>query len=203
MKRIMFFVLFMFSSLSSLQAEVIIILGAPGAGKGVQSRLLSEAKGIPHISTGDLFRENRRNDTPLGQKIRAFMDAGELVADKLVFDILFDRITQKDCENGYILDGFPRTLAQAESLVARIGEKEILRAFSLELADEVIMERIAKRQISQQRADDIGDVVRNRLAIFHKESAPIKNFFNERNSLHSIDGSKDIEEVFEALMEVS
>lgn len=203
MKKSLFFVLFTLSCFTGLQAEVIIMLGAPGAGKGVQSKLLSEAKGIPHISTGDLFRENLRNDTPLGKKIRAFMDIGELVPDELVLDLLFERVRQEDCEKGYILDGFPRTLAQAEALVNQIGQEETLRAFSLEVSDETIIERIAERQISQSRSDDTEGVVRNRLAIFHKESDPIKKFFSERNSLQNIDGSQAIEEVFEDLMQFS
>ena len=133
---------------------VFVLLGPPGAGKGTQAIRLSEAWSMPHVSTGDLFRENRRNDTELGRQAREYMDAGKLVPDDLVIDMLFDRVAQPDCERGYLLDGYPRTIPQAEALTTRLGPARSapgrLAALELKVPDAVVVERLTARRTCEQ-----------------------------------------------------
>lgn len=200
--------------------QVIIMLGAPGSGKGTQAVRLTDKLHLPQISTGDLFRENLKGNTPTGQKAKGYMDRGELVPDELVLEMLFQRIKQKDCENGYILDGFPRTIPQAEALTKYLGSDVAITAFSLEVPDEVIIGRIAGRLVCSacgapyhikalspkkeghcdrcdaaliQRKDDTEEVVKERLAVFHKQSEPLKDYYKEQGVLILIDAANSKE----------
>lgn len=135
----------LFSSPFTKPQMVIIMMGAPGAGKGTQAIRLSEMHGLPQISTGDLFRENLKNKTPIGEKAKEYMDKGELVPDDVVVQMLFDRISKPDCKKGYILDGFPRTIPQAEAFEAHLKRNHRMIALSLEVPDDVILKRLTGR----------------------------------------------------------
>lgn len=205
----------MASPLSKPQT-VIIMLGAPGAGKGTQAVRLSEQYCIPQISTGDLFRENLKNNTPTGQKAKSYMDAGKLVPDEVVLEMLFDRIQKPDCRKGYILDGFPRTIPQAEAFDKHLSRHAKMIVLSLEVPDEMIVERLAGRIVCEkcgapyhktssppkhegicdrcggtlvQRNDDTEKVIRERLAVFHAQSEPLKEYYFKQGKLIYIDGS--------------
>jgi len=196
---------------------VLIMLGAPGAGKGTQAVRLSEKMGIPQISTGDLFRENLRKKTPVGQKAKSYMDQGQLVPDEVVLDMLFERLKEADCQTGYILDGFPRTIPQAEALDARLAQnKTQVIAISLEVPDDVIVTRLTGRIVCEQcgapyhktanppkqegvcdrcggkliqRKDDTKEVVLDRLTVFHEQTEPVKAYYQKKGSLILIDGT--------------
>lgn len=196
----------------------LILLGAPGAGKGTLAAYLIEKMGVPSVSTGNILREAIANNTPLGMKAKQFMDAGQLVPDQLVIDLLKDRIAQDDCKNGFILDGFPRTIPQAEELdkIANID-----CALSLEVPDEVIEGRMTGRRVCLKcgatyhieanppkkentcdncvealhiRKDDHADVVKNRLATYHEQTEPLKDYYGKQGKVKSIDGTQGIEE---------
>ena len=196
----------------------LILLGAPGAGKGTLASFLVEKMGVPSVSTGNILREAIANHTELGQKAKAFMDAGQLVPDQLVIDLLRDRIAQDDCKNGFILDGFPRTIPQAEALdqIASID-----CALSLEVDDAVIEGRMTGRRVCLKcgatyhikanppkkegvcdvcgdklhiRKDDKPDVVRHRLATYHEQTEPLKDYYGAQGKLKSIDGAQGIEQ---------
>ncbi|QDU68820.1 adenylate kinase [Engelhardtia mirabilis] len=208
-----------------MSKTVVILLGAPGAGKGTQARRLAEAEGLPHVATGDLFRANLSRGTALGDRAKKFMDAGELVPDDLVIEMLFDRVSQDDCRDGYLLDGFPRTLPQAEALSKALGETQV-RALELAVPDSSIVERAAGRLLCRnctnihhrafappavagkcdacggelyQRDDDQPDVVRERLNVYHRETEPVSRFYGERGVLTTVDGSLTPDEVFASL----
>ena len=196
----------------------LILLGAPGAGKGTLASFLVEKMGVPSVSTGNILREAIANHTELGQKAKAFMDAGQLVPDQLVIDLLRDRIAQDDCKNGFILDGFPRTIPQAEALdqIASID-----CALSLEVDDAVIEGRMTGRRVCLKcgatyhikanppkqdgvcdvcgdtlhiRKDDHADVVKHRLATYHEQTEPLKDYYGAQGKLKSIDGAQGIEQ---------
>lgn len=196
----------------------LILLGAPGAGKGTLASYLIEKMGVPSVSTGNILREAIANKTELGQKAKAFMDAGQLVPDQLVIDLLRDRIAQDDCKNGFILDGFPRTIPQAEALdqIATID-----CALSLEVDDAVIEGRMTGRRVCLKcgatyhikanppkqegvcdvcgdtlhiRKDDKPDVVKHRLATYHEQTEPLKDYYGAQGKLKSIDGAQGIEQ---------
>lgn len=196
----------------------LILLGAPGAGKGTLASYLIEKMGVPSVSTGNILREAIANKTELGQKAKAFMDAGQLVPDQLVIDLLQDRIAQDDCKNGFILDGFPRTIPQAEALdqIASID-----CALSLEVDDAVIEGRMTGRRVCLKcgatyhikanppkqegvcdvcgdtlhiRKDDKPDVVKHRLATYHEQTEPLKDYYGAQGKLKSIDGAQGIEQ---------
>jgi adenylate kinase len=202
--------------------SIVILLGAPGAGKGTQAVRLSKARSVPHVSTGDLFRENIKSGTPLGAKAQGYMDKGELVPDELVLDMLASRVAQDDCREGYVLDGFPRTEVQALALEERLQGAEV-SVVNLEVADETIVGRAAGRlsckqcgsvfhadnapprkagQCDQcgsdlaQRSDDAPAVVRERLRVYHEKTAPLVRFYAERGLLRSVDGEQSPENVF-------
>lgn len=196
---------------------VLILLGAPGAGKGTQAVRMSEQYGIPQIATGDLFRENLRLNTLIGQKAKSYMDKGQLVPDELVLDMLFERISKEDCKKGYILDGFPRTIPQAEAFDKRIAQTHAhVIVISLEVPDSIILERLTGRIVCENcsapyhktanpskqpgicdrcggklihRQDDSEEVVRNRLKVFHDQTEPVKQHYQNKNCLVLIDGS--------------
>ncbi|MBS0654273.1 MAG: adenylate kinase [Verrucomicrobia bacterium] len=207
---------------------IIILFGPPGSGKGTQAVRLSQSLGIPHISTGDLFRFNVRNRTPLGLEVKKFIDNGMLVPDSLVLDMLFDRLKEGDCQHGFLLDGVPRTIAQAKQLDRFLETKEGFRLvlFQLLLSDESIVQRITGRRTCQtcgsiyhiettppkqagicdrchglliQRTDDSAEVVRERLRAYHAETKPVEEFYLQKGILHPIIGSKSPDEVFEAM----
>jgi adenylate kinase len=211
-------------------ARVVILLGPPGAGKGTQAARLSRELALPHISTGDLFRENRAKGTPLGLKVQEFMDSGRLVPDELVLDMLFDRVSRPDCGEGYLLDGFPRTLPQAEALERRLGSSASVQAINLAVADAALLERMTGRRTCEkcgnihhvkhappkvaglcdkcggtlvQRSDDTAATVQKRLTVYHDQTAPLEQFYKGRGVLDEVDGSLSPDAVFQSLKQVA
>lgn len=209
----------------------IIMLGAPGAGKGTQAKKIAEKYNIPHISTGDIFRANIKNGTELGVKAKSYMDQGLLVPDELVVDLVADRIQQDDAKAGYVLDGFPRTIPQAESLdaaLAKMGEK-IDYAIDVEVPDENIINRMSGRracvkcgatyhlQYAKPKADGVCDVcgeqlilrdddkpetVQKRLTVYHQQTQPLIDYYEKQNALKEVDGTKDMEDVFADIVSI-
>lgn len=209
----------------------IIMLGAPGAGKGTQAKKIADKYQIPHISTGDIFRANIKEGTELGKKAKTFMDAGKLVPDELTIDLLMDRISRPDCVNGYVLDGFPRTIPQAESLEAALekrGEK-IDYAINVEVPDENIIHRMSGRRACLNcgatyhvvhiptrvegicdrcgselvlRDDDKPETVKKRLDVYHEQTQPLIEFYSQRGVLVNVDGTRDMEVVFADIVEI-
>ena len=179
-----------------LMAIIIIILGAPGAGKGTQAVRLAAAREVPHISTGDLFRQNLQEATAIGLKAKEYMDAGRLVPDGVVLDMLSERVAAADCRAGYLLDGFPRTVAQAEALDGRLDDSTELHVVMLEVSDETIIQRIAGRRDAGQRKDDAPEVVQERLRVYHGETEPVVRYYQEKGVLKSVDGEQDPDTVF-------
>ncbi len=203
--------------------SVVILLGAPGAGKGTQAARLAAARSLPHVSTGDLFRSHLARNTPVGLAAKSYMSAGKLVPDEVVLDMLGERVAAADCERGYLLDGFPRTLAQARALDARLDPQDELVVLCLEVSDETIVERAAGRRLCRkcghiqhatysppqqpgrcdvcggelyQREDDAPAVVRERLRVYHQETEPLVRFYRERGVLHAVNGERKPEQVF-------
>lgn len=209
----------------------IIMLGAPGAGKGTQAEKIAEKYQIPHISTGDIFRANIKNGTELGKKAKTYMDQGLLVPDELVVDLVVDRVQQEDCKKGYILDGFPRTIPQAEALDAALsanGEK-IDYAVNVEVADENIINRMAGRRACLNcgatyhvvtippkeegicdkcgselvlREDDKPETVKKRLDVYHDQTQPLIEYYTEKKILVEVDGTRDMAVVFGDIIKV-
>ena len=209
----------------------IIMLGAPGAGKGTQADKICAKYEIPHISTGDIFRANIKNNTELGQKAKSYMDKGELVPDELVVDLVVDRIKADDCKKGYVLDGFPRTIPQAEALdaaLAAINDK-VDFAINVEVPDENIINRMSGRRACVScgatyhivhiptkvegicdkcgaelilRDDDKPETVKNRLNVYHEQTQPLIDYYTDKNVLHEVDGTKEMEEVFSAIVSI-
>ena len=194
----------------------IILLGAPGAGKGTQAALIKEKYGLPHISTGDIFRKNIREGTPLGVQVKAIIDRGELVPDELTVALVKDRLAQSDCKDGYILDGFPRTLAQAQALE---GFSRPDMAINIAVENEAVIKRIAGRRMCKcgetyhissydkddcakcgsklyQRDDDKEDVVRERLRVYDAQTKPLIDFYAQRGLLRTVDGSGGVQATF-------
>jgi len=203
----------------------IIMLGAPGAGKGTQAQMMAEKYSIPQISTGDIFRANIKNQTELGKKAKSYIDAGELVPDQLTCDLVVDRLSQDDCANGYILDGFPRTIAQADALTQALEAQgtKIDYAIDIEVDDAKIVDRMSGRRTCQGcsasyhikykapktegicdkcgeklilREDDKPETVQHRLDVYHKQTQPLIDYYKKQGCLSSIDGMKDVSEVF-------
>ena len=209
----------------------IIMLGAPGAGKGTQAKQIADKYSIPHISTGDIFRANIKNGTELGQKAKKYMDQGLLVPDELVVDLVADRVVKEDCKNGYVLDGFPRTIPQAESLdaaLAKMGEK-VDFAINVEVPDENIVNRMSGRRAcvgcgatyhikyNAPKTEDICDVcgeklvlreddqpetVLKRLGVYHDQTQPLIEYYAKAGVLKEVDGTVDMEDVFQAIVSV-
>ncbi|MCR5135689.1 MAG: adenylate kinase [Oscillospiraceae bacterium] len=205
----------------------LILLGAPGAGKGTQAEILSKKWDIPTISTGNILRAAIKNGTPVGRKAKAFMDAGQLVPDDVIMGILKERVAEADCAGGYILDGVPRTIPQAEAMEESGIDVDV--ALSIEVEDEVIVERMAGRRVCKKcgapfhvvnhppkqenvcdvcggelgiRADDAPDTVRRRLAVYHAETEPLKAFYEKRGKLRSVDNQPSIEATTAAILRV-
>ncbi|HET6546082.1 MAG TPA: adenylate kinase [Rhodanobacteraceae bacterium] len=180
----------------------LVLLGAPGSGKGTQAAMLKGELGVPHISTGDLLRAAVRAATPLGLKARAVMEAGQLVSDEIVLGMLEDRLAEADMQRGFILDGYPRNLAQCEALeklLARIGQP-IDVAVKIKVASELIVERLAGRAAAQGRNDDGPETVRERLRVYAEQTAPVAEHFRELGKLVIVDGVGGVEEVFRRIL---
>lgn len=207
----------------------LIMLGAPGAGKGTQAKRIAAKYGIPHISTGDIFRANIKNGTELGKKAQTYMDQGLLVPDELVCDLVVDRIQQSDCEKGYVLDGFPRTIPQAEALTAALEKlgTGIDYAINVEVPDANILNRMGGRRAclgcgatyhvefnapKQEgicdtcgaelvlRDDDKPETVQKRLDVYHEQTQPLIDYYTKAGKLAEVDGTKDMDDVFAAIV---
>ncbi len=209
----------------------IIMLGAPGAGKGTQAKMLADKYMIPHISTGDIFRANIKNGTELGQKAKTYMDQGLLVPDELVCDLVVDRVQQDDCAKGYILDGFPRTIPQAEALdaaLAKLGAK-IDYAVNVEVPDENIVRRMSGRRACVAcgatyhivynptkvegvcdrcekelilRDDDKPETVTKRLNVYHEQTQPLIEYYTKQGALVEVNGTMNMDDVFNAIVNI-
>ncbi len=209
----------------------IIMLGAPGAGKGTQAKMIAEKYGIPHISTGDIFRANIKNATELGMEAKKYMDEGKLVPDELTVKILLDRVANEDCKDGYVLDGFPRTIPQAEVLteaLEKMGDK-IDYAIDVAVPDENIVNRMSGRRACVNcgatyhivhippktenicdkcgselilRDDDKPETVLNRLKIYHEQTQPLIDYYTEKGVLKTVDGTKDMKDVFADIVSI-
>lgn len=209
----------------------IIMLGAPGAGKGTQAKMIADKYGVPHVSTGDIFRANIKNGTELGMEAKKYMDQGLLVPDELTVKILLNRVSQPDCKNGYVLDGFPRTIPQAEVLdkaLAELGES-IDYAIDVDVPDENIVKRMSGRRACVScgatyhvvhvppkkegicdrcgselilRDDDKPETVKNRLDVYHKQTQPLIDFYTKKGVLKTVDGTVDMQDVFKAIVAI-
>ena len=183
----------------------LIFLGPPGAGKGTQAKILAGLSGIPHISTGDILRNARTEGTPLGQKAQSYMDRGELVPDDLILDLIRERLGQPDAQTGWILDGFPRNVSQAnflEQLLQELAQK-CDRAVNLEVPDNVLVVRLLGRAIQEGRADDTEAVIGRRLEVYRAQTAPLIEFYSDRQQLISVDGNRSQMEVTADLKQLS
>ena len=209
----------------------IIMLGAPGAGKGTQAKMIADKYQIPHISTGDIFRANIKNGTELGKEAKKYMDQGLLVPDELTVKILLDRVAQSDCANGYVLDGFPRTIPQAEVLDKALTElnDKIDYAINVDVPDENIVKRMSGRRACVAcgatyhiehippkkegvcdkcgetlilRDDDKPETVLNRLKVYHDQTQPLIDFYTKKGVLKSVDGTVDMQDVFASIVAI-
>lgn len=209
----------------------IIMLGAPGAGKGTQAKKIAAKYDIPHISTGDIFRANIKNGTELGKKAKTYMDQGLLVPDELVVDLVVDRVNQEDCKNGYVLDGFPRTIPQAEALDKALTElrQKVDYAIDVDVPDENIVRRMGGRRACVGcgatyhleyaptkvegvcdvcgkelilRDDDKPETVKKRLGVYHEQTQPLIDYYTNAGILKTVDGTIDINDVFQAIVDI-
>lgn len=175
----------------------LVLLGAPGSGKGTQATRLKTELGVPHISTGDMLRAAVAAGTPLGVKAKAVMDAGHLVSDDILLGMLEERVAQDDAKGGFILDGYPRNLAQAaalDELLAKIGQP-LDAVVKLEVPNEAIIDRCELRFAAEGRADDNPDTVRRRLGVYAEQTAPVADFYARRGKLQVVDGVGDLDQV--------
>lgn len=209
----------------------IIMLGAPGAGKGTQAKKIADKYSVPHISTGDIFRANIKAGTELGNKAKTYMDQGLLVPDELVVELVVDRIQQADCENGFVLDGFPRTIPQAEALdeaLKNIGEN-MDYAIDVDVPDENIVNRMSGRRACLEcgatyhivtiptkvdgicdvcgkevvlRDDDKPETVQKRLEVYHAQTQPLIDYYKKQDILKTVDGTQPMEQVFDAIVNI-
>ena len=209
----------------------IVLLGPPGAGKGTQAKSISNRYSIPHISTGDIFRKNISENTPLGVEAKGYIDNGKLVPDEVTINMVKDRLQQEDCKNGYLLDGFPRTVHQAEALQSFLSEinDKLDTALLIEVPSEFILERMTGRRVCLscgasyhikfnptkvegkcdvcgnevvQRKDDKESTVKERLDVYEKQTRPLINFYKEKQLLSVVDGTKAINEVFDSICKI-
>jgi adenylate kinase len=181
----------------------LVLLGAPGSGKGTQATRLREHLQVPHISTGELLRAAVAAGTPLGLQAKAIMAAGNLVSDEIVLGMLEDRFQQRDTVNGFILDGYPRNLSQAnalDDLLTRIGQSMDL-AVQLEVDQELLVDRLAGRAKAEGRADDSPDAVRNRLRVYEEQTAPVVDHYRTQGKLAHLDGVGSLDDVFTRILE--
>lgn len=179
----------------------LLIIGPPGAGKGTQSVLIAQKLEIPAISTGDIFRYNVKNETELGQKAKSYMDAGEYVPDSLTNELVRDRLGHDDAGTGFLLDGYPRTKAQVETLDEILAEQSVSLdgVILLEANQDELVSRLANRAKEQGRTDDSEEVIRHRLDLYLEETAPLVNLYSERGILAKVDGLGEIDEVTERI----
>ena len=180
----------------------LVLLGAPGSGKGTQATMLKTSLGIPHVSTGDLLRAAVKAGTPLGLKAKAVMDSGNLVSDAIVLGMLEERVAQADAKAGFILDGYPRNVAQCaalEALLDRIGQPLDV-AVKLDVPNELIVERIAGRAAAEGRVDDTPETVRARLRVYAEQTAPVADHFADIGKLVKVDGVGELDEVFARIL---
>ena len=180
----------------------LIILGPPGAGKGTQAARIADHHGIPAISTGDIFRANIKNETPLGLQVKEILASGGYVSDDVTNAIVEDRLAQDDCARGFLLDGYPRTLAQVEALDGMLAAHGASLDHVLELTvdDDAVVARLLKRAESEGRADDTEDVIRERMAIYHRETKPLSDTYRERGLLVEVDGLGEVDEVTKRIL---
>lgn len=205
--------------------KVVIMLGPQGAGKGTQAQRLSAVLGLPHISTGDLFRAQKNSSSELGEKVRGYLDSGNLVPDEITIEMLFERAAADDCAAGYLLDGFPRTHAQAEALAERLSDEDEVTALNLAIDDEVIVARVSGRLVCDsghvfhvdvappategvcdqcgkelfRRNDDQPEVVKQRLTVYHTQTKPLIDYYTKQGVLRSVNGDQSPDTVFEDL----
>ncbi len=177
-------------------------MGPPGAGKGTQAVVLASALGVPHISTGDIFRANVNAGTPLGEEAQRYMDAGEYVPDSITNAMVRDRISHDDCQPGFLLDGYPRTLEQVNELDMMLVSdgNRLDRVLELTVDTEEVVDRLLKRAQEQGRADDTADVIRRRLEVYFDQTAPLVAVYRERGILLQVDGAGDVAEVSERIL---
>ncbi|MGB0956282.1 MAG: adenylate kinase [Panacagrimonas sp.] len=183
----------------------IILLGAPGSGKGTQGEKLVQRYGIPKVSTGDALRAAVKAGTELGQKAKAAMDAGELVADEIVIGIVKERLTQADAAKGYILDGFPRNKAQAEvldGLLQELNQPAIEKAVHLHVHDHEIVRRLLERAEKEGRQDDKEEVIRHRIEVYNAETKPLLDYYDQQDKLVMVEGIGDLDEIFNRIQSV-
>lgn len=178
-----------------------IIFGPPGSGKGTQSEKIAEKYNFAHISTGDIFRKNIKNETPLGLKVKSIIEAGELVPDELLIDLLEDAMNQFSEINGFIFDGFPRTIQQANdfNILLQRKNEEVSLVLALEVDDEEIINRLLKRAELQGRKDDTREVIENRLGVYKNQTYPLIDYYKEMDKFVAVDGIGDIETIFELI----
>ena len=178
-------------------ARRIIFLGPPGAGKGTQAKLISSEFLVPHLSTGDMFRAAVAAGTPLGMQAKRFLDAGELVPDEVTVGLVEERVSKADCANGFLLDGFPRTVGQAEALDKTLAKKALKLTDVVELVvpEEAILARIRQRATVSGRSDDEESVASHRLAVYWQQTAPVVEYYRMKNQLKTVDGLGSVEEV--------
>ena len=176
----------------------IVMLGAPGAGKGTQAVRIAETHGIPHISTGEMLRGAIAAGSELGQKVKEIVESGALVPDELVVEVIRERLAQPDAENGFVLDGFPRTIGQAEALDLLLSElgRPLEIVLELELAEETAVERMLGRAADQGRAYDTPEVIKNRFEVYRRQTEPLSNYYRSTGILVAIDSSPGMDEVF-------
>src|SRR3990170_7389386 len=208
----------------------IILLGPPGAGKGTQAKKIAEKYKVPHISTGDILRENISNNTSLGIKAKSYMSRGELVPDELLITIIKDRLSRQDCEKGFLLDGYPRTIPQADALSMILTEsnKKIDVVLNIDVDDEELIKRLSGRRMCKcgasyhvifnlpekdgicnlckgklyQREDDKEKAIKNRLIVYKKQTQPLIKYYNHKGLIRTIDGGKEISEIFEDIKKI-
>lgn len=206
-----------------------VLFGPPGAGKGTQAKLLSAQFGIPQISTGDILRSAVKNETPLGKKVKAILDRGELVPDEVIVELVEERLSEDDARNGFILDGFPRTLFQAQALEnwLKKNHRETLIVVRIKISEEEIVKRLTSRRICEkcgftynliynpppednrcekcggqiiQRSDDNEDTIRKRIRVYIEQTTPVIDFYRSRNNLFEVDGNQDVDKVFQDIL---
>jgi adenylate kinase len=174
----------------------LLMLGAPGAGKGTQAAMVCRAIGVPHVSTGEMLRSHVAEGTELGRQAQAIMEAGELVSDDIMIAMVRDRLGREDAACGFLLDGFPRTRPQAEALDGVLADRPLEVVVNLEVDEEEVVQRILRRGVQEGRADDTEETVRNRLRVYRELTAPLITFYEEKGLLRSVDGVGGIEDIF-------